>query len=1238
MIVLASGIGAGRARLGWTPCRGRRRAWHSALATMLLLLAAALPAAGQAIDATWTGAAGNNRYEEPNNWDIEAVPVNDGNDVYHVILPGGVTVEFDVDGPQVVTDLELGSASTLNVKPGKSLTILDDARIYGTITSVGGVLEAGALDAEFRGNKAQITASGGAQIHVASSTYSSTGLNTSWYTYTLFSAAGTDGNGAPTLIDLSSITHLNAAFNDGRNDHATAQQIQATGGGRIDLSGLQTIAGAAHSSDRLRIYMNTQGDVDLSGLQRIQSGYTDLYVSIPTLDLPELLSLSGTVLDLNTGCQASFPKAEWFSNTTVDLEAGTTSLAAPSLVSHNGGSVTVREGTTIDAPSLETMNGVTLVVEDGGEFLAPNMATFTGGVFNRRAGQVLDLPAWANVDNSQLRVYDGQTLSVSAGTYNTTDLRTSWSTYVILRASGTDGNGAPSLLDVSGITGLNATFNDGRNDHNTYQNIEAKEGGLIDLSGLQTLSGSAHSSDRLRIYVNTGGSIDFSSLQHIPSGYTNFHVSAATFELPELRSTTNVLFDLNTNCQATLAKAETFSNTSIDLEAGTTSLSVPTLVSHSGGTYTIREGTVVDAPSLEDVHNVTLVVENGGSFLAPNAATFTRSTFDRRAGQTLDLPAWLDIDNSQLRVYDGQTLSVAAGTYDSTDLRSYGATYVILRARGTDGNSAPSRLDVSGITGLNATFNDGRNDHNTYQNIEATEGGHIDLSGLQTLSGAAHSTDRLRIYINTGGSIDFSDLRRVLSGYTDFYVSAAAFELPELRSTSNVLFDLNTNCQATFAKAETFSGTSVDLEAGTTSLSVPSLVSHNGVAVTIREGTTLDAPSLETMNGVTLTVGAGGTFLAPNMATFTGGIFARRAGQVLDMPPLLNIDNSRLSVRDGETLSVAAGSYASTGLTSAGATYTLLLASGTDGNTSRSHLDAANIREINAGFHDYRNDHTTRHIIEASVDGMLDLSGLESIIGPGHSTDSLILRANTGGTLDVSSLRSIRSASSGRTRLEIGQAGKLLLGDLVRTERADFALTDATSTLAAGDFHLSSSGTVSVAPMATMELTGSWLFSGTSEGSVDLDESILHMKGDGLQFLEVGGLDLDANGSSSGNFGIGQLIVGQEDVPTTVQLVDLLDNGNRTPETREALYLYGLPGEDGLVLHPGSTLVLEHLNCYAYLDSNWVHLNALFEGAVTDLPFGDGVLVVPEPATLALLLAGGLLGLARTRRNRRLRI
>ena len=67
--------------------------------------------------------------------------------------------------------------------------------------------------------------------------------------------------------------------------------------------------------------------------------------------------------------------------------------------------------------------------------------------------------------------------------------------------------------------------------------------------------------------------------------------------------------------------------------------------------------------------------------------------------------------------------------------------------------------------------------------------------------------------------------------------------------------------------------------------------------------------------------------------------------------------------------------------------------------------------------------------------------------------------------------------------------------------------------------------------------------------------------------LEVGGID-NGTGVSSGNFGLGMMVVRSSDQPSTVKLVDLKNNGNRvgTAGTAEALYLFGANGGNGLRL------------------------------------------------------------------------
>jgi hypothetical protein len=74
-------------------------------------------------------------------------------------------------------------------------------------------------------------------------------------------------------------------------------------------------------------------------------------------------------------------------------------------------------------------------------------------------------------------------------------------------------------------------------------------------------------------------------------------------------------------------------------------------------------------------------------------------------------------------------------------------------------------------------------------------------------------------------------------------------------------------------------------------------------------------------------------------------------------------------------------------------------------------------------------------------------------------------------------------------------------------------------------------------------------------------------------------------------------------------LTEFIDNGNRNGDEREALYLYGLGGPDGLELLSGSTLAIGNIDTYAFVDGEMVHLNSLFGPEVNVVPFGEGFLV-----------------------------
>jgi hypothetical protein len=613
----------------------------------------------------------------------------------------------------------------------------------------------------------------------------------------------------------------------------------------------------------------------------------------------------------------------------------------------------------------------------------------------------------------------------------------------------------------------------------------------------------------------------------------------------------------------------------------------------------------VTAPKLLNLTDVTMSISDGGEFLAPNAVDFSGSTVTLTPLTTFQPGGLTNLDDARITVAGGRKFGtawgdVAADTYSSASLTHWGAfrrqTVTLFSA---DGNG--TELDLSSLQSLTAAFDDDDAGGSSVQRIAATNGGKIGLSGLRMLTGPTNDAlDRLDLVVSSGGAMDLTGLQTIASGgegYVRLDLGATTQELPLLTTGDRADFDLDA-------------------------------------------GATVNAPALTTLTRSRITMADGAALHAPGLTQFSDSTVTLTALRTFETGELTQIDNSRITLAAGAQFgtaggNVAAGTYSSASLTHFHAyrrqTVTVFSADGTG-----TELDLSSLQTLNAAFDDNDAGGSSVQRIAVTNGGKIDLSGLRMLTGPTNDAlDRLDFVVGTDGEIDLSSLRIIETGGAGRVKFEIGTGGKLVLGDLARTVNTDIHVNDLTSRLEVpGNLYLNPSSGLTAAALAEVKIGDSFVFGQTDEVKLDVDEAFLHMNGSGLQFLEVGSEDLGLGGSASGNFGIGQLIVGQVGQPTTVQLLDVLDNGNRTDGQPEGLYLYGVGGSDGLIIHEGSTLILEHHNVYALIEGEWLHLNSEFGDGITDMPFGDGTMVVPEPATLGLLLAGFLAAHRRRRRHR----
>ena len=412
-------------------------------------------------------------------------------------------IYFDnVAGPVEITDFFLCNDSKLVLNPGTDLTVLRTTEIDGIIDGQGGIFTACGDSVSFSGDRARVEASDGSIITICASTYSSTGIWNSWDAdpHSYGDQTGTwypdliKATGIGSLVDLSSVVSIDAGFASGGNDH-NYQQISALNGGVVDLSGVLTITGPASERDDIRFIVDpntadpNQTNISLSNLQRITTSY----------------------------CDPNSNSEGHSKQTRFSIRGGSTQLL-PALQQVRQVEFIAMDGSAITAPSLAQIANSTFILTDGSRFTdGDGAATFAStGIWN----------SWDADPHS----YGDQT-----GTWYPD----------LIKATGIG-----SLVDLSSVVSIDAGFASGGNDHN-YQQISALNGGVVDLSGVLTITGPASGRDDIRFIVDPNGGdpletrIDLSALTMITnagSGDVRLTVSGGNsiLEMSSLVSVTDL--------------------------------------------------------------------------------------------------------------------------------------------------------------------------------------------------------------------------------------------------------------------------------------------------------------------------------------------------------------------------------------------------------------------------------------------------------------------------------------------------------------------------------------------------------------------------------------------------------------------------------------------------------------------------------------------------------------------------
>ena len=312
--------------------------------------------------------------------------------------------------------------------------------------------------------------------------------STSNASYTLFSASG-DG----TIFDLSSLTSINA----GHGHYNRTQTISAVDQGFVDLSNVSTISSPTNSSSRLKFHIDSEGDIDLSSLLELPSGYTYFDIDVPAYTLPLLQTGVGVTLDASNV-------------------------------------------TTIDVPELTSLAASSIVIDDGGTVNLPMLTSFTNSTVTLDPAYTLVTGALSNIDNSRIALTGGQEFGTVYGDLTATSYAsTSSASYTLFSAIG-DG----TIFDLSSLTSINA----GHGHYNRTQTISASDQAVVDLSGVGNMHGPTNSSSALRIAVDSGAKMLFGD-NLSADNYTRFELNG-----PD--SIVSISGDFNINAPSKLSVVE----------------------------------------------------------------------------------------------------------------------------------------------------------------------------------------------------------------------------------------------------------------------------------------------------------------------------------------------------------------------------------------------------------------------------------------------------------------------------------------------------------------------------------------------------------------------------------------------------------------------------------------------------------------------------------------------------------
>ena len=603
------------------------------------------------------------------NWHSATVPTSD-DDV--VIDRAGLDLTVRVAG--TATAATLTSTNNVHVDSG-SLTLSDGASVIDgtflvdnrtTFTATGaGTTFVATGAATIDG--AQIRAIGGASVRIeGATTYNSDGGNGINEARLLLTA-----DGANSVIDLPAVTSMSGVFG---GLGGIAQLHRAINGGQILLPALTEVTGGgsgANGGGTYRFIETGGGGFDLQALESLNGTSAGIRFDLEnSLELPALSS--ATLTDFN------------------EIVDGSYSL-----------------------PLLDQINSSRLRVNDGTTFNAPLLTESINSTIELDGASTLNIGSLTDITLSRIRLTDGATFALpetltsysSSGGHGINEQRTIFSA-----------DGAGTVLDLSALEEVEGIFG---GLGSVRQFVTASNGGVIDLSGLTSLTGGGSG-------ANGGG----------------------PFEIRE-QSGGSVLLDSLTTTTGSGA------GVSLSFEGDTT---LPSLETANGTRFSNAADSTLGLPALSSMSGSVVTATDGRSFLAPALTSFTSSSLTIGDTGSFETATLESIDQSSIAVVDGASFTTPASLTSYSSSRGHGVNEqrTLFSAQGSG-----SILDLSSLQTLDGNFG---GLGSVRQSIVATEGAAINLSGVTSVSGGgtgANGGGPYQFRTADTASIDLSSLETV---------------------------------------------------------------------------------------------------------------------------------------------------------------------------------------------------------------------------------------------------------------------------------------------------------------------------------------------------------------------------------------------------------------------------------------------------------------------------------------------